>query len=714
MRELTPTNNEDDTYPTSGVEAQDDQEALDQARRFVIKSKPQVTIRCGDKPDIVAGRYRIDCDRIIPQMTTAFADAYHVHDIEGKNNALYAVAMHDGLAARLHIINKLCGVHIPHFANILAYEVIPVSDSNTKRLVLILQRPPEKTLRNMLEERGPLSASLVEDMIIRQIHACLEALGQLNICHGSLQPDRIYIGEDNHIVVGEFFTFPCGFYQFSGYENMLRADVNPYAKGEYGENVDYYALASLSASAMSNLFPDQIEDMVEIKFNIGAYRFFSEKIKLTSRLSDFMRGCLNESPLFAWGAKEVSEWIGGRRFNLLPPKLPLRLQRPILFNKKKYYNLRHLTHGMGANWKEAKDFLADSEAVRWLERSIDNEHITEKLFMFHARLDKSEEASQQSIGVVTNNDKILTQFLLILDPEGPLRMQGVNAQIAGLGEFYAHVYTQEETSPFLTDVVSLFFNHTIFGLWQELQPEYIRVHLEQHISLMRRATQWMRKREDVSAQLRTLYEMNPSLPCLSSTCRGKYILSAEEYMYAGEHEQISVDIGKLDEHIVAFLAHRLQLTRMPELRQLKAFPVFAHDKTIKDLLLLAGVQRTLSLPIMPALTARVSLQLKQFIEGHFKSEALKTRMKTALDKQEKTGQLMLLSEVVGVPRFHIVDRVGYSRASEEYAMNKMSILHLNDTNLIRKTGTRYGLYVCIIMSYIIAGIVLGALMYKAF
>ena len=80
----------------------------------------------------------------------------------------------------------------------------------------------------------------------------------------------------------------------------------------------------------------------------------------------------------------------------------------------------------------------------------------------------------------------------------------------------------------------------------------------------------------------------------------------------------------------------------------------------------------------------------------------------------ETGFLYILLEVLCHQPLHIRDKVGYIRAKEEYRYNSLYILHLSDPYLLKRMGTRYGLSLCVVISYILAALVFSVLVVKIF
>lgn len=685
------------------------------ARRFVTRCRPQYEIRCGDEQDTVANRYRINAGRPLPELSGIFADAFSADDLKAEKNAppIYALVMKQGVPCRMHAVNALCHQSVPCFTEMSGYEIIPFSKTKDRRLALILRRPDGVTLRTFLDRNGAMPEAYIEEALIRPVAAAIGALRQAGVTHGNINPDSIFIDGDGKLMLSECFSAPCGYFQTALYENLLRAEATPYGKGGHATNIDYYALGVLCAEAMSEGFlSGDDDDVIDRKFGQGAYRMLAADLKLSRRMHDFFRGTLNEHPPYLWGSEQIEQWLNGRRFNLLPPKLPLRLQRPVQFTGRKYYNVRHLAFAMGRDWDEAKRFLADSESVRWLERSIESEYVQQKLFMLHSRLDRSEDMSPAAAERVTENDKITMQFLITLDPDGPFRLREFAVRPSGLGVMLAESIADPENTR-LAEVTALFLSPSVIGYWSEEQSEYTLVEMEEYLYELRKASQTIRA-GGAEGKIRALYDLNPSLPCRSPLAENLYLLSAEEMMLMWEKGDIRPDITAFDAHLVAFLTNRVNIPKRPEMTKLAAFPVFAKNQTVLNALLLASVQRMLSLPPMPAACDVFHEQLTKLTDAHFHSRELRSGIRAALDRVKGDGSMHMIMEVIGVPRYHILDKVGFRRAQEEYARNVINILNLSDKHLIKKTGTRYGLSLSIIFTYSLTGLALAALIIKAF
>src|SRR3989338_3261719 len=146
--------------------------------------------------------------------------------------------------------------------------------------------------------------------------------------------------------------------------------------------VDYYAMGVLVAILSRGANPaEQFQDneLLEKKFEEGAYKIITDGFEVPIRLLDLLRGVLNERQADAWGAKEVQEWIKGRRFNLLAPAHIAEAGRPIIFNSKKYTNRIHLVYGLYMNWDEARKFVREDTILRWIDRNSLEAELSKKL-----------------------------------------------------------------------------------------------------------------------------------------------------------------------------------------------------------------------------------------------------------------------------------------------------------------------------------------------
>ncbi|MET0154575.1 MAG: hypothetical protein ABW189_00500 [Rickettsiales bacterium] len=705
------------------------------ARRvYALKKDPTLEVRCGSTPDMVRGEFRIDVSKPLPSLSDEFADAYEARDVRTEpsdprpDGTLYALVMKNRRPTRLKTMNRLCGIEIPHFSSLYAHEILPFSAAKGgMRMALILRRPVGESLAAYIEKHGPQSERDVENFIVRPLHEALSIIQERGALHGGVNPHNIYVTPGRRITLRECFTRHCGAGQPDSYECAVRAGLPDYAKGETGaENADYYALGALAACALKGevaVHPSEYErqyvDLADAKCAVGGYALLRGKLRLSQRFEDFLRGTLNENPRFVWSSRETQEWIAGRRFNLLAPKMPLKLARPIMFNGHKYHNLRHLCYGFAKNWEEAKLFVAHSDSVRWLERSIDNDAVTEKLFILQARFEpeeqravpKTPEEKTPAPFVMKRNDEVLAQLLFLLDPESPACVKQYRLHVSALGETLAEAFLSDDAG--LRDAAAAALNVSLLSAWTEQQPEYRIVGMEDAIFALRRLVAVIHNPENIYGLPRALYDLHPGVPCLDPIFANNYVLCAEEALLAFNAPGATPDYANLSAHLAAFVASRINLYRPPKLDKLKKFPEFTSHPWINGLTLMAAAQRSLRFRPLKTLCAETAKQIDGPLEL-IRGKTIKKKFRDMVERGAETGLLFIVLEVLCHRPLHMRDKVGFEKAKEEYRHNAMRILHLSDPALLRGVGSRYGLSLCVIFSYLLAAAVFTILLVKTF
>lgn len=701
------------TFESRSQRTNADQEGRISESHYFINHNANYEMHAYSDEDLVNSRYKIEVDKPLPSLDSHFAKAYEVKDISDdggeSSDSLYALILSRAYPIRLAEINKLMSENISGFTNILSAGVLPISSQKGRNYCVILQRPKGITLGQYIKEEGKLSEHFVENQLVPALDRAIQVFQEKSVVHGRINVDNIYLDKGAHITLGEGISEPCGFSQPQIYERLGRAFCLPIAKGVGDNNTDYYALGVTTVIALTGYDPSILlshEELLEARLDRGTYRVLVKEHEFSVRIFDLLRGTLNDKVVQIWSANHLEQWIGGRRFNLLPPANVSEAGRPLTFMDKRYQDRRQLAHALHQNWEEAKAFCKEDTIIRWVERSIQDVDLANRMAVAANVL------TGTRTGDFTRDDELLVQYILFLDPRGPLRVKDIAVNFEGVGLLLAQGFDKN-----IGEYINFFKNmieHNLASLWGDLKfANQTQGSFEQEAFFAVQKCVSYLKRNELGFDLeRCLFELNQTLPCQSSIIQEQCPFSVVDVLlFLGKIDTLSAEI--IDKNIAAFLAAKTELPRPIRIPSLMQFPDISNHIPIQTLAMLSHAQQSTEAPPFPNLCKKIMDSLGHVVDT-FQNTKIRDELTEALQKASKMGNLVNMLAAVSDTKYLVKDRVGFSRAAKKYKQNAIKILRLGNRKIITNVGYRYGLQLSVIFSFLIAASVFIILMMKYF
>jgi len=657
------------------------------------------TIRYSDAKDIIDDRYQIIANKPIPALDTTFSKAFTVVDTHNKSSdGLYCLVLDKKYPIRLTAINKLNGLTQPGFTNVISFQVISFSPYQGKSFCVLLEKPRGVTFTEYITKNGAISEQTVINVVIPQINEILGFLERNKIVHGKIHPSKIYIDAQGKVIVGECISEPCGYSQEMLYETLDRAVCLPSGKGEGTNFVDFFALGVMAAYLIRGHDPIrkiQEYELLEKRFADGTYTIITRGLDLSLHTLDLLRGVLDSKKSKEISYEHIKEWSKGRNFNLLPPTVSVEASRPISFVGKKFINRQHLVHAFHKHWDEAKEFVKDNTLIRWVERSMQDSDLTDRLSIMSAR------AVGETSETFSREDELLINVILLLDPEGPMRFREFAAHIDAIGTTLAYAYATDNKS-YMERIKDIFY-HDMTSIWKNDFFPINNEYFADRIYDLQVATEMFLRREQGFGMNRCLYELNKSLPCQS-----KKVLDYLVFDISGLLKRLELDdtINDkiLDEHMWAFLSSRLELPKSIKLTSLSRFPEYANDQYIQTLSILAHAQDVSKIWDFPKLSEKMSISLKQII-SEFHGKTIKNEITKKIDRVKSKGNLAFLFKIMTDQKYIVRDTVGFVKANKKYKKNAFQIIMLNNRRVLNNIAYRNGLQFAVFLSFLIVSLV---------
>ncbi len=677
---------------------------------YYINRNRSLQVRFSTQTDIVDSNFVVRWHDRLPALDVPLAQACLVTDRKQKqeNEALYALLLSKRLPVQLATLNRLRGQEIPSFSNVYAVEIVQISGLMGRQWVVVMERPQGVRLREYLQRNGPLKEEMVRRKLVPQITSALRSLHLLGIGHGRVNLDNIYV-TDAGFILGECISEAPGFSQPPIYETLSRVVADAIAKGMPTPRDDYYALGVVVAYAMAGrdfLEEVQPEKIINRKFIVGTYQIMADHVHASVHLYDLLRGLLTDKIKDNWSIEQIDDWERGRSFNLLPPMPQIDSVRPILFNGIDYVNRRLLARDMFLNWSEAKRLVQTDSLVRWAQRGLKDQELSE--YIEHIQRGTRKTPSSTTYDTY---DDIVVLILLILDPEGPLRVRGVAAHLDGIGTLLAFGYMNDRAS--VINGVREILAHGLVKELERLVPRISQQEFQAELFALQRAGDLYFKRGIGFGIDRCLYELNPTLPCQSFVMQEEIILNMQEFLELLNRSPDLVADNLLDEHMACFVGHRVELNSQLRIKSLSSFPGLAQNRLLQCMALLHLAQQRSGLKQVSAFCEQLVLKIEEIV-FMIHSRTLRRTLSDRLKADARRGSITLLLKALTDPEILVRDHVGFKKATKEYYGLALSIRRLMNRSLVSNAGYRKGLHICLILSFLMASLVFTVLVIKAF
>lgn len=282
--------------------------------------------------------------------------------------------------------------------------------------------------------------------------------------------------------------------------------------------------------------------IVDDKVNRSSFSVFTDGIRLSPGLAEFLRATLNDDPKQRWTIEQVGAWVDGIRTTPKQTVIGQRAQRAMDFNGKKYIRPRLLARDLPDNIPEAVSMIESGYLAKWLERALGD----------HERLEVVNDAiARAAAGGRTQGyeDRLICYVSMAMDPRAPMRFKGLSIFPGGMGESLSYAcLTGIPVQPYAELI-----RDRLAWIWYG--------HKE---NIPADATDVMRKFDNVSKLIirrginfgleRCLYALAPYTPCLSDLLQNYYVADSRDLLRALDNIASRNKSSKpIDRHIASFV-----------------------------------------------------------------------------------------------------------------------------------------------------------------
>lgn len=678
------------TEPTALIEERVDSKL----RELLAGYQPHYTPGSSNR-DQIGKRYSIHLRSPLPEYDTLGGKAYEANDNANAARQIYAMVLNNNYNYRNKTIDAFIGSQHPNVLSILDTATVHCSPFNTSHKVVIIDKPAGQRLSDIVAVKRITHEHVIKDLILTPLSKVTSFLHSKQIVHGKINLNNIYISDV--LQLGEGVSEPKGLGQHYLYEPLERIMVDDIAKTGGNSQSDVYATAVLVYEliyGLNHLKRIPKDELIRMALNQGLYSLFANNIDFPDGLIDFFRGCLNNNVTERWGIEQFSQWMDGKRFNMISPAPAREAVRPISFKGDEFYSQRTLAHSLHKNWREALKEIRHLKLDRWAEMSLHKPDISETI----ARVMRA--AGTESQATEKQNNEMLTRILCILDPVGPMRTMRISVMPDAMGHMLLECIRLGMNTELqhLTNLIE----QDVANFWNELSSTGKTNENSTYIWRLQNTRTLLRFPRIGFGLERVIYDLNPSLPCQSPLLLPYHVTSLEELLLTLDAlaKNLAPDTSLLDRHIAAFIASKLSLSKEIQLHDVASIPELANDQELIMVRLLAKAQQKGHKIPLTGLCAWIGMRMEKMIDN-IHNRAFRKRMKLQLKGAASAGYVNEMFLIIANREIAIRDYEGFQHATHLYNVNEHRIDQLRNPVVVEKLSNDLGGRISSVLAYII-------------
>ncbi len=653
-------------------------------------------------PNQISGKYEITSERNL-DFSTEYAEAFNVIDLSASENGgdIYALVFKKNMPIRLKEIIKLKKISSQHFITPLDYGITQIGNSESQYFVVILKKPKGISLRQVIANGVKIDSAFVTQKFLPAVLGVFNSIHQSEVFHGSINPDYIYIDEAGNIVIDQCVGELCGYSQPTFYETVDRAQCSPLGKSHGNSSIDYYALGMvifflISGRDFHNSDPQEI---IKQKLFQGSFHFLNAAFLLSGQIADVIRGLVADQVNLRWGATEVDGLLQGRSYSISDLTDLTYFSRAIIFNGKEHYSKTSLAYDLSLNWDAAKEYIKQDKIKKWLENSTSEEKYVEAIELFGGST-SMKSLSQKLISI---EDERLIKFLIILDPDGPVRYKNLVFYKDGIGPILAHSigYSHSETTQIIAAMIYL----NVFSIYEVLAQIYSKPDLNHTMITINRCSDFLKKSEYGFGIERCLYDLNPTLACQSNLVSNQFCIGLKDVLEFLNNTQLNFEDLVAKKTVSCFLASRVVLLTEIKNKELDHYPMVQRSRAYQILGIFAQAQKHAKIGSLANLCNTIMESVRDVLDAALKSSSIKKVFFDKLSTASQTGNIAELQKIA-LNSTHINDDMdGYTNALRKGAEIAKEMFALGNVNAINHDIKRRSLRLAVRFSYLLCGFI---------
>ena len=645
--------------------------------------------------DVLEERYRILLNKPLPEYNSSLSNAYEVVDERGAHENLYAMIAPTYLAYRTRTTDALRTFTNPNLIHCYAAGSLLLSQPKEVRFCVVFAKPEGLRLSAVIAKQGAMTERFITEKIIGPICEILSAFQERGVNHGRLNLETLFFSEK--LTVGECVSEPSGYSQPMLFEPVERILTQPLGKGSGEINADCFALGVIVFCLLSGKTPTQLmqdrRTYLRQIMQSGTYATLTQFQNLSPTITDFLRGVLNDNRMERWGVTQIREWLGGKRYNLIPPAPPRESTRSFQFQGQDFMNCRALANAFHEHWDSALEEIRNGKFNRWAQLSLNKQEMREMLDKIVSRGSGGRSTNAKS------DNEMMARTIIALDPAGPIRMRALSFNIDGLGAVLADAFkhNNQDQMNFIHDII----DNDLPNFWSDQHKNLKNEEISQMLWRLQKVRLLARSKALGFGMERMLYELNPTMACQSPMLEKLHITDAEKMLRT--LDRLAVEHGTkmppLDRHGAAFLAAKLNLQKEVTLSEVSDFPDLSQNSRLLMLKLLSIGQDKLDLGPLKGLANWMVLSLYPQVEAYH-NRKIRGTVQRMVSVAAKAGVLAGIYRAL-TNNVHIHnDRHEFIRAQGYYRALVQRIHSMSDSEAVMKRSRELGNYVASWTGYV--------------
>jgi hypothetical protein len=316
-------------------------------------------------------------------------------------------------------------------------------------------------------------------------------------------------------------------------------------------------------------------------------------------------------------------------------------------------------------------------------------------------------AGDGGIGL-SQEDERIAKILILLDPEGPIRLPKYSIHPTGIPMALAYALATQDRK--LLHALLGALVHGLPQLWLEentAAAQGIPSSYEAVLRTLASVRDFAHYQEFGFGSERLLYTLNPTLPCAMpehhDALRDPRISTLSAWLQYAESYADTCTLpleAWIDKEIGGFIAAKLGLTAVPRIPAIQSFPTLARHRAIACLHMLALAQHASKIGPLPQL-ARYCVAHIDTLYACLHSLHARENLQQQLRKLARAGDIQHLVARATDTALYNADAKRFARASLHYQRLSRELEHWADTTMLTAQWARTGVHWAMLTAYMI-------------
>ncbi len=602
------------------------------------------------------GDFQIHPNRPLAELRSGLNMAFAA---ERRGDPFFALLCDPASLPRLDLMPALRRIEAPNLLMPQAWRAIPWPISGRQQLAIVFERPLGGRLTSALD--APIEPVSEDDVIrdfLTPIVPALRMLHAAGVVHGAVNPTNLFFRDEGRgqVVLGECVSNRAAALQPAAFAPIEMAMATPGARGLGQSADDVFGLGMVVAFLALGRNPAAGIDekaLLRARVDGGSYSALVSEHRLPVGLIELLRGLLADDAKVRWTMEEVEEWLPSRHVVTRQGLGPKRASRPFDFAGRAHVTARALMNAFAEDPTAAAAIIRGTDFEPWVQRALGDEN--------SIRLLKSALNENASNGrSATGDGALVARVGIALDPLAPIRYRGVAAMPDGLGGALLDAVNKKGDLQIVAEVVAQRIPQFWLSMRTPIPPD-----LAMLLKQFDRLHLLLEDRRLGGGVERVLYELNPTLHCLSPLIEADHVVSMSDILPALERRAAD-DFGgvhPIDRHVAAFVATKLKTLANDWVDALSSND--PKEKLLGTLRLLMRLQGLGGAATVPMLTRWIAKHAAPFIE-QFHHRPTRKHLAAQIEAAMQSGRLHDLFIAIDDPDLAQRDRHGFAEAKRAH------------------------------------------------